>query len=230
VSSLRYNTTGSYNTGIGNNSGGYIADGISLNQTSSNSIYLGYNTKALADGDTNEIVIGYEATGLGSNSVNLGNDSIILTALHGVVELDNDSWLRAKDYAGTGVVNMFKVNESNEIDVGGTLNIGTLSLSEDSGLTSMINLPVSATPSDGTQEAYTFNVDSDVVLKVHALSNGAGGVDTKAVIIATEDLEVPDTSLSNGQTTFYLDETSNTLTVKCKYSNGTVKTGTIALS
>ena len=98
------------------------------------------------------------------------------------------------------------------------------------GLVSLINLPVSSTPTDGTEEAYTFNIDSDVVLKVHALSNGAGGVDTKAVIIATEDLEVPDTSLSNGQTTFYLDETSNTLTVKCKYSNGTVKTGTIALS
>ena len=94
----------------------------------------------------------------------------------------------------------------------------------------MINLPVSATPTDGTEEAYTFNIDSDVVLKVHALADGSGGVDTKAVIIATEDLEVPNTSLSNGQTTFYLDETSNTLTVKCKYSNGTVKTGTIALS
>jgi hypothetical protein len=228
--SLHDNTTGNQNSALGYQAGRYITGGATANETSDTSLYLGAETKALASGDENEIVIGYDTTGLGSNSVNLGNDSITLTALHGAVELDNDSWLRAKDYAGTGVVNMFKVNASNEIDVGGTLNIGTLQLAEDSGSVTLVNMPVSATPTAGDEMSYSFSVDSDVIAKVYAEADGSGGVDTKAVIIATEDLEVPSTSLSNGQTTFYLDETGDTLTVKCKYSDGTVKTGTIALS
>jgi hypothetical protein len=47
--------------------------------------YLGADTKALASGDTNEIVIGYDATGAGSNTVTLGNASIAKTVLKGNV-------------------------------------------------------------------------------------------------------------------------------------------------
>jgi hypothetical protein len=67
------------------NAGRYITGGSTPNQTSNNSVYLGYNTMALADGDTNEIVIGASATGVGSNSVVLGNDSITKTILKGYV-------------------------------------------------------------------------------------------------------------------------------------------------
>jgi trimeric autotransporter adhesin len=83
--SLSYNTTGVDNTASGYLAGTYIADGNTANQTSSTSIYLGADTKALANGDTNEIVIGYAATGIGSNTVTLGNSSIVTTALRGNV-------------------------------------------------------------------------------------------------------------------------------------------------
>lgn len=46
---------------------------------------------ALADGDTNEIVIGYNATGLGSNTAVLGNDSIVTTVLKGKVGVGTTS-------------------------------------------------------------------------------------------------------------------------------------------
>jgi len=83
TNSLLNNTTGAYNSAFGNNAGRYISDGSDNNKTSGYSIYLGTNTKALADGDTNEIVIGYNATGAGSDSVVLGNDSITKTILKG---------------------------------------------------------------------------------------------------------------------------------------------------
>jgi len=82
---LYSNTTGNYNSAIGYYAGAYLAGGFYPNQTSSNSLYLGYDTRALADGDTNEIVIGASAIGNGSNSVTLGNDSITKTILKGNV-------------------------------------------------------------------------------------------------------------------------------------------------
>jgi len=85
VSALSSNTTGYSNTAQGVSAGRFISGGSSPNQTSNNSVYLGYNTMALADGDTNEIVIGANAVGAGSNSVVLGNDSITKTILKGSV-------------------------------------------------------------------------------------------------------------------------------------------------
>src|SRR3990167_697322 len=81
------NTTGVYNAFIGTNAGYYLADGSTSNQTSANSVFVGFDTKAAAVGGTNEIVIGYSAIGNGSNSVTLGNTSITKTILRGNVEL-----------------------------------------------------------------------------------------------------------------------------------------------
>jgi hypothetical protein len=89
---LYFNTTGSQNTGIGYSALGGITTGINnvavgniagnlinsgtANITSSNSVYLGHDTRASASGNTNEIVIGYEGRGNGSNTVTIGNSSI----------------------------------------------------------------------------------------------------------------------------------------------------------
>jgi len=82
---LYSNTNGYSNVAIGVNAGRYITDGTTANESSNNSIYLGSSAKSLASGDTNEIVIGSDTTGLGSNSVVLGNDSIANTILRGNV-------------------------------------------------------------------------------------------------------------------------------------------------
>jgi hypothetical protein len=84
--SLNSNTTGNYNTANGMHSGRYIANGITGRITGNNGIYFGYNSKASADGTDNEIVIGYNAVGNGSNTTTLGNTSIIKTVLRGNVE------------------------------------------------------------------------------------------------------------------------------------------------
>ncbi len=85
IYALYFNTTGYYNTANGMRAGMYIANGSTRNQTSTNSVYEGYNASPLADGDTNEIVIGASSIGNGSNSVTLGNTSITKTILQGNV-------------------------------------------------------------------------------------------------------------------------------------------------
>jgi len=86
---LYLSTTGYQNAALGYSAGTYAGSGYTANATSNNSLYLGYDTRALADAGTNEIVIGASAIGNGSNSVTLGNTSITKTILQGKVGISN---------------------------------------------------------------------------------------------------------------------------------------------
>ena len=81
--------TGDNNSNYGYLAGVYLANGITTNTSSSNSLFAGANTKANAASGTNEIVIGYNTTGNGSNTATLGNTNIILTVLRGTVNMAN---------------------------------------------------------------------------------------------------------------------------------------------
>jgi len=125
---LLSNTTGSNNTANGINSGSRIADGITANTISNESVFLGNNTKALANNQTNQIVIGTDTTGAGSNTVTLGNTSITSTILRGTVTAGNGTLL-----AGTGTTNQLAkftasgaVGNSSIFD-NGNVGIGTTS-------------------------------------------------------------------------------------------------------
>jgi NDP-sugar pyrophosphorylase family protein len=88
---LTANTTGSYNAAIGNDAGRYIFSNSPTatdNTTSDYSVYLGSDTKASADGAQNEIVIGYNAIGAGSNTIQLGNDAITGVYTKGTVHVN----------------------------------------------------------------------------------------------------------------------------------------------
>ena len=62
------------------------------------------------------------------------------------------------------------------------------------------------------------------------LGRGAvSGLEATRAIIGAPNSAIADADLVAGQISFYLDEGGNTLTVKAKYSSGTVKTGTVAL-
>jgi len=96
-------SSGNNNTALGRNSARYIADGSTSLTIAQQSIFIGADTKALANSQTNQIVIGYDAIGLGSNSVVLGNSSVTLTALRGNVLINTTTDAGYKlDVNGTG--------------------------------------------------------------------------------------------------------------------------------
>lgn len=74
--SLNRNTTGGYNSAHGVEAGSLIADKTTPATILNNSVMLGYRTSPLADNQTNQTVIGYDATGNGSNTVTIGNSSV----------------------------------------------------------------------------------------------------------------------------------------------------------
>jgi hypothetical protein len=68
-------SSGSGNTALGSLSGRFIADGTTDLTSSDNSVFIGGNIRANANSQTNQIVIGHTAIGLGSNTTVIGNSS-----------------------------------------------------------------------------------------------------------------------------------------------------------
>ena len=115
------NSTGYGNVSIGSYSGAFIANGSTANQTSNTSVYLGYNSKALADGDTNEIVIGYNAIGSGSNTATIGNTSITSTLLNGNVGIGTTSPTQKLEINGGMRLNTATAKPTCDAGIRGTL-------------------------------------------------------------------------------------------------------------
>jgi len=94
-------TSGSKNVAIGNDSGRYTGSGSTALTSVDNSIYIGFQTRSFAaTGITNEIVIGHNVVGLGSNTTILGNSSTLLTSI-AAGQLRLASYLTTTSYTGT---------------------------------------------------------------------------------------------------------------------------------
>lgn len=74
-SALQYITGGSDNTAFGYHAGTFVSGGAD-NLTPNNSLFLGAQTEAATNNDTNEIVIGYGAIGNGTNTATYGGSAI----------------------------------------------------------------------------------------------------------------------------------------------------------
>jgi hypothetical protein len=81
--SLKNITTGSSTSALGANAGRYYGAETGALTSATQCVYFGASSRASADAVTNEIVIGYNAIGAGSNTATLGNTSIVQTQLRG---------------------------------------------------------------------------------------------------------------------------------------------------
>lgn len=74
-----------YNVAVGRYAGSRISGGMTTMTVADRSVFLGSATMAQGNAQTNQIIIGYGATGAGSNTATLGNTSITTTILRGDV-------------------------------------------------------------------------------------------------------------------------------------------------
>lgn len=147
--------SGEDNIAIGVNAGRYLVDN-SNHTSSSRSIFIGRRTSPLADSETNSVVIGFEAEGLGSNTVVLGNDSVVTTALKGKVGIGTTTPSAQLTVDGTVQLSVI---------TGGTLEtdaLGNVTVSSDERLKSIIGAYVSGLDKILGLEpiSYTWNEES----------------------------------------------------------------------
>ncbi len=76
ANSLSYNTTGSGNVALGFSAGTYQADGTTPLTDPESSVYIGRGAMGKDNSDSNSIVLGYFAIGMGANTAVWGNTSI----------------------------------------------------------------------------------------------------------------------------------------------------------
>jgi hypothetical protein len=83
---FRYATQGSNNTAVGTLAGAYkTASNTNLTAIGNNCTFLGTESRASGDNASDEVVIGYQAVGIGSNTVTIGKSSTVANRFFGVI-------------------------------------------------------------------------------------------------------------------------------------------------
>jgi hypothetical protein len=118
IAALQNITTGALNTAVGREAGCFQADGTTALTTANNSVYLGRDTRGTQT-DSNSVVIGYQAIGLGANKTVIGSSSTTESKLFGQLTLDATACISASSAtalalktvvpAGTGVTPTIQV-------------------------------------------------------------------------------------------------------------------------
>lgn len=118
-SSLSNNTAGSKNIAIGSEAGRYQANGTNLTATT-NSIYIGANTRGMDNNDNNSIVIGANAIGEGAGTTVIGSNHTHTTKLFGTLKVDRSSI----GHDNTVFTTSAAVGNTNNVNADGSMAIG----------------------------------------------------------------------------------------------------------
>ena len=115
---------GGLNTSLGFRAGRFIAPSGSTETTASdNSIFIGATTRPAGQSQTNQIVIGHEAIGNGSNTTTIGNSSTTGTFIPAGNLTVSNGTLNVRSTSGTGTLNVIASdNDSITLEAGTTFN------------------------------------------------------------------------------------------------------------
>lgn len=111
----QFQTSGGNNVAIGGQAGRLINNKVTALTVANTSTFIGWRASPSGDSQTNQIVIGYDAIGLGSNTTVLGNASTVTSAIYGNLLLGTTT---------DDTVNKLQVNGSLLLPTTGYLRFG----------------------------------------------------------------------------------------------------------
>ena len=97
--------------------------------------------------------------------------------------LDASSTSLVISEAGTAYLTFDTTDGSEKIIVGKDMEMGSISFTEDGGAMEAMDMSVSASPAAATEESYSFKIDNEVILKIYAEADSAGGIQNPKVVI-----------------------------------------------
>jgi hypothetical protein len=173
-----------------------------------NTVAIGENSGAIADGS---VVVGQAAVASGDESVVIGHQASSSAAADSSVAIGFQAFADESNAIAIGTQAF--ADQAKSIAIGeGTSVLGV----------NAVALGYNASAQHNNAVALGQSVATTATEQVNA--------GTKRVLIGAPNSALADADLINSQISFYLDQTANTLVVKVKYSSGTVKTGTVALT
>jgi hypothetical protein len=113
--SIEESISGSDNIAIGDRAGEKAVGSVS-NTTPSTSIYIGNSVTPNANNEQNQIIIGHQGVGFGSNTATFGNSSITTTHLYGQLSLEDYG---SGTYTGTAAYTLAVDASGNIIETSG---------------------------------------------------------------------------------------------------------------
>jgi hypothetical protein len=200
--SLRTNINGSNNVAVGKDSGTFLSNGTTAVTATTNGVFIGSGTSPAANGQNNQIVIGYQAIGIGSNSVVIGNDSITKTLLKGNVGIGTTSLSEKLNVSGnilaTGTITGSNLSGTNtgDQDLSGYLLNTTVATNTTLGLIELF----SNTDQTVAANAVTTTAGRTYGLQLNSANQGVINVpwtDTNTTYTAGTGLALTGTVFSN---------------------------------
>jgi hypothetical protein len=214
VAAIDRNTAGNYNAVLGAFSGRYIADNSTYNTAIDNSVLVGALSRPLANNANNEIVIGYDAIGNGSNTVTLGNTSITDVKTSGTITAGVVTYPNAHGAPGQFL---------------STTGSGTLSWTSVSGVvpytgaTGAVNLGAYDLKVNGlTVGRGAGGISSNTAIGLNALNSNTGRLNTAIGVSALYSNISGEFNTSNGYEALYWNTTGSLNTaigVSALYNN-----------
>jgi hypothetical protein len=211
-------TTSSFALGylaMATTSTGNMAVGSQATSTGTDSIAFGRSSTASG---SYSLTMGYSNTSSHNNSIVFGNNYSSFAANQIIFGSVYDVWVGRGQTSATATAYpaRFHTTGGSGTDIAGaemSFRSGISTGSAEGGSMTFYTTPAGTTGSSANTSTK------------HMEIRGNG-----EIIMNAENAATADGDLWNNSISFYLDETGNTLTVKAKYSSGTVKTGTIALT
>lgn len=204
-----------------------VAAGVNSHATGQSAVSIGEGSEAT--GKAGVAIGGKADTGTGAAadgdySVAIGSDAVVVNDYSTVVGAQVRSGDSGTDGTGSVLIGTYVIGQTAShrfaIGIGGHLGAGVGTLVE---ADRAIAVGYEARGSHADAAALGTSAQTT---NSHQIQLGTAADRT---IMGAPNSAIADADLTNGQISFYLDETGNTLTVKAKYSTGAVKTGTIAL-